>query len=135
MPTTTTKKSARVPASKPARVAAPRPSEAPLEALQHTLEDLESLSDRAGSDIRSQFDVTTERIRSFATELRERTEKDLAEWQKALDHASADVLRELGVRAVRVQRSPAALTAMSAEIRARRAELRAANGSARKPAA
>ena len=45
------------------------------------------------------------------------------EWQDALEDASEDARRELGVRAVRAQRSEDALDAMAEEIKRHKKEL------------
>ena len=47
----------------------------------------------------------------------------MGEWQKTLDAAADDALRELGRMTIRAQRSPEALTELSAEIRKRRGQL------------
>lgn len=50
-------------------------------------------------------------------------QEQVSDWQHSLDKATDDVRRELGILAVRAQRSPEALRAMSAEIRKRKAEI------------
>ena len=64
-----------------------------------------------------------ERVREAAKELGSRGQDQVGEWQKSLDAAADDALRELGRMTIRAQRSPEALTELSAEIRKRRGQL------------
>ena len=50
-------------------------------------------------------------------------QEQVSDWRSSLDKASDDVRREFGILAVRAQRSPEALRAMSAEIRKRKTEI------------
>ena len=43
-------------------------------------------------------------------------QEEVSHWRSSLDKATDEVRRELGILAVRAQRSPEALRAMSAEI-------------------
>ena len=47
----------------------------------------------------------------------------ISDWRGTLEKSTDEVRRELGILAVRAQRSPEALRAMSAEIRKRKTEV------------
>ena len=103
MPTTAP---ARPAPKKPAKHA-PKKGDSPLLAMQHAVEDLEK------------------RVNAYMDDLRKRVEHDGHDWRAAIDEAGSDALREIGVRAVRLQRDPKALTAITTAVRERRSELRA----------
>ena len=60
-----------------------------------------------------------------AESMRTRAKDQAADWQKALEDATEDARRELGVRAVRAQRSEDALDAMAEEIKNQKKEVAA----------
>jgi len=66
-----------------------------------------------------------DRIRDAGKEMRSQSSEQLSGWQHALEDAAEDARRDLGRVAVRAQRTPEALTALSREIRDRRAALKA----------
>jgi hypothetical protein len=63
-----------------------------------------------------------DRLKQGTSGLRSRAEDQTAQWEDTLERASEDALRELGRLAVRAQRTPEALTELSAEIRKRKAQ-------------
>ena len=105
----------------------PRPRRAgrTSDRLKDAVEDLDKARDQAGQQAKESIDSAIARIREAASELGDKARDQTAEWQTALESAGDDVLRELGRRAVRAQRSPAALKDLSDEIRRRKAELAA----------
>jgi uncharacterized protein YicC (UPF0701 family) len=103
--------------------------------LEHAVEDLNEARQEAQDEIRASIDSAINRtrealddLRSNAEEraqgLRERAESRAREWQDALENATEDARRELGVRAVRAQRTEDALDAMAQEIKGHKKELR-----------
>ena len=103
--------------------------------LEHAVEDLKQAGQEAGEDVRSAIDSAISRTREALDDLRSGAE-DRAErlrsscrraapreWQDALEDASEDARRELGVRAVRAQRRGDALDAMAEEIKQHKKEL------------
>ena len=125
MPTTpATRKQARATAHtatthKPAPPA-PRTS---VDYLEEALKDLGKAREKGGKEIRASIDAAMEWVRQAAKELGSRSQGQVGDWQKALDAAADDVLRELGLMTIRAQHSPEALTEFSAEIRKRRGQL------------
>jgi hypothetical protein len=99
------------------------PDPAPFERLQQAMTDIEHAAERAGDDVRSNVDDALARIRDAAGDLRKRAESQAADLEKTFESATEDARRELGRRAVRVQRNPEALSEISAEVRRRRAQL------------
>jgi ElaB/YqjD/DUF883 family membrane-anchored ribosome-binding protein len=97
--------------------------QSPAEYLQDALQELTKARDRAGDDIRSGIDSAIDRTREALKEAGSETQEQVADWRGTLEKATDDVRRELGILAVRAQRSPEALRAMSAEIRKRKAEI------------
>ncbi|MGZ6670896.1 MAG: hypothetical protein ACXVFM_00935 [Solirubrobacteraceae bacterium] len=91
--------------------------------LEDALKDLGKARDKGGEEIRASIDAAMERVREAAKELGSRGQDQVGEWQKTLDAAADDALRELGRMTIRAQRSPEALTELSAEIRKRRGQL------------
>lgn len=117
MASTTTK----TPAKKTAKKRADEAST--LEYLQQAIEDIDHARQHASADIKSNLDSAMGRMRDIAGDLRERAEDEAAGFQKTLEGATEDMRRELGRRAIRAQRSPAALKDLTAEIQRRKAEL------------
>jgi uncharacterized protein YicC (UPF0701 family) len=102
--------------------------------LEHAVEDLNEARQQAGDEVRAGIDSAISRsrealedLRSDAHErtlkLRSRAEKRAGEWQTTLEDATEDVRRELGIRAVRAQRSKDALDALSDEIKSQKKTL------------
>ena len=102
--------------------------------LEHAVEDLKQAGQESGQDVRSAIDSAISRTREAlddlrsgaedrAERLRSRAESRAHEWQDALEDASDDARRELGVRAVRAQRRGDALDAMAEEIKRHKKEL------------
>ena len=91
--------------------------------LEDALKDLGKAREKGGEEIRASIDAAMERVREAAKELGSRGQDQVGEWQKSLDAAADDALRELGRMTIRAQRSPEALTELSAEIRKRRGQL------------
>lgn len=107
------------------KTAATRKADAPspAEYLQDALEELTKARERAGGDIRSGIDSAIDRTRDALKEAGSEAQGQISEWRGTLDRTTDDVRRELGILAVRAQRSPEALRAMSAEMRKRKAEI------------
>ena len=95
----------------------------PTEHLQDALDELTKARDRASEDIRRGIDSAIEHTREALKEAGGDTQEQVANWRGTLDKGTDDVRRELGILAVRAQRSPEALRAMSAEIRKRKSEM------------
>lgn len=102
--------------------------------LEHAVDDLNQARQEAQEDVRSAIDSAISRAREAlddlrsetsdrAEKLRARTEERTHEWQRALEDATEEVRRELGVRAVRAQRSKEAIEAMEDEIKTHKKEL------------
>lgn len=108
MATTTAKKSAKADAH------------SPTEYLQGALDDLTKARERAGGDIRAGIESAMEHTRDAMKEAGAETQDQIGDWQKSLEKATDDLRREFGLMAVRAQRSPESLRAMSAEIRKRK---------------
>lgn len=120
MPTTpVTRKPTRAPMHKPA----PPAARTSVDYLEEALKDLGKARQKGGKEIRASIDAAMERVRQAGKEIGSRSQDQVGEWQKALDAASDDVLRELGLMTIRAQHSPQALTEFSAEIRKRRGQL------------
>ena len=95
----------------------------PVEYLQGALDELSKARERAQGDIRDGIDSAMERTRDAMKEAGSEAQTQVADWRSSLERASEDVRCELGILAVRAQRSPESLRAMSAEIRRRKTEL------------
>lgn len=102
--------------------------------LEHAVDDLHQARQEAQEEIRSSIDSAISRAREAldevrsdasdrAEKLRDHAQERAHDWQQALEDATEDVRRELGVRAVRAQRTGDALDAMADEIKGRREEL------------
>lgn len=114
--------------TKPAKRAEPAPA-APrqlssLDYIQQALEDLDKARGRATDELRETIDRATERLRRAAADLRSRAEDETSQFEESLERATEEVRRELGRRAIHAQRTPDALTELSAEIRKRRSQIR-----------
>ncbi|HEU0025364.1 MAG TPA: hypothetical protein VFQ12_12065 [Thermoleophilaceae bacterium] len=94
-----------------------------VEHLQGALDELTKARERAGEDIRGRIEAAIDRTRDAMKEAGTETQDQIGDWQKSLEKATDDLRREFGLVAVRAQRSPEALRAMSAEIRKRKAEI------------
>lgn len=110
-------------AAKPQSKAAAHAEPTTADRLKDAVEDLDKARDQAGHQAKESIDSAIARIREAASEIGDRARDQTGEWQSALESAGDDLLRELGRRAVRAQRSPAALKDLSDEIRRRKAEL------------
>ena len=110
-------------ATKTARKPATKDDHTPVEYLQGALDELTKARERAGGDIRSGIDSAIERTRDALKEAGTEAQTQVSDWRSSLDKANDDVRRELGILAVRAQRSPEALRAMSAEIRKRKTDI------------
>jgi uncharacterized FlaG/YvyC family protein len=102
--------------------------------LEDALEDLNSARQTAQEEIRTSIDSAISRAREAlddlrsdtedrAESLRKRAKDQAANWQQALEDATEDARRELGVRAVRAQRSKDALDVMADEIKHQKKEI------------
>jgi hypothetical protein len=100
-----------------------RDDQGPIDYLQGALHDLTKARERARGDIRVGIESAIDHTRDAIKEAGAEAQDQIAEWERSLEKAGDDVRRELGVMAVRAQRSPEALRAMSAEIRKRKAEI------------
>lgn len=110
-------------ATKAGRKPAKADGRSPVDYLQGALDELSKARERAGGDIREGIDSAIERTRDAMKEAGSDAQTQVTDWRTSLEKASDEVRRELGVLAVRAQRSPEALRAMSAEIRKRKTEL------------
>lgn len=110
-------------ATKTTRKPAAKDGHTPAEYLQGALDELNKARERAGDDIRSGIDSAIDRTRDAMKEASTEAQTQVADWRGSLDRANDEVRRELGILAVRAQRSPEALRAMSAEIRKRKTEI------------
>ena len=95
--------------------------------LEHAVEDLNQARQNAAEEVRAAIDSAISRAREAiedarsdaqdrAESLRKRAEDRAGEWQKTLEDATEDVRRELGLRAVRAQRTTDALDEMETAI-------------------
>ena len=102
--------------------------------LEHALEDLTQAGQQAQEETRAVIESAVERTREAlrdlkeaaggrAKKLRTRHEDQTLEWQGKLQYASDDVRLELGIEAVRAQRTSLALDAMADEIKRCKREL------------
>ena len=91
--------------------------------LQGTLDELGQARERARGDIRDGIDSAIERTRDAMKDAGSEAQTQVADCRSSPEKASDDVRRELGILAVRAQRSPKSLRAMSGEIRKRKTEL------------
>jgi hypothetical protein len=110
-------------ATKAGRKPAKADGQSPVEYLQGALEELGKARERARGEIRDGIDSAMERTRDAMKEAGSEAQTQVSDWRGSLEQASEDVRRELGILAVKAQRSPEALRAMSAEIRKRKTEL------------
>lgn len=95
----------------------------PVEYLQDALDGLVKARDEAGGDIRSGIETAIDRTRDAIREAGSETQEQLGDWRRSIERASDDLRQEFGVMAVRAQRSPKALKAISVEVKKRKAEL------------
>jgi hypothetical protein len=116
-------KTSRKPATKTTRRPATKNGHTSADYLQGALDELTKARERASGDIRSGIDSAIDRTRDAMKEAGTEAQSQMSEWRGSLDKASDEVRRELGILAVRAQRSPEALRAMSAEIRKRKTEI------------
>ncbi len=104
--------------------------------LEDALDDLNQARQSAQEDLRSRIDSAIGRARDAlddlrsdteerAESLRTRAEEQAKDWQRMLEDATEDVRRDLGVRAVRAQRTEDALDAMADEIKGHKKEVAA----------
>ncbi len=100
-----------------ARVRAKAAEPGTLDFLQRALEDLNRAREHAQHDAQSGIDDATERIRAAADDVRKRLREEADELQRRLEHASEEARVELGLVAIRAQRSPEALSVLAREIR------------------
>jgi hypothetical protein len=110
-------------ATKTTRKPATGNGHSPAEYLRGALDELTKARERASGDIRTGIDSAIERTRDAMNEAGSDAQEQVSDWRTSLDKATDEVRRELGILAVRAQRSPEALRAMSAEIRKRKTEI------------
>ena len=100
------------------------------------LEDLNKARQTAQDELRARIDSAITRAREALDDLRSDTEESAEgmrsraeerakDWQRALEHATEDARCELGVRAVRAQRTRDALDVMADEIKEREGDVKA----------
>lgn len=87
------------------------------------LGELTKARERATGDIRQGIDSAIDRTRAAMKEAGAEAQDQISDWRGTLEKSTDEVRRELGILAVRAQRSPEALRAMSAEIRKRKTEV------------
>lgn len=110
-------------ATKTGRKPAKSDGHSPVEYLQGALDELGKARERTQGEIREGIDSAIERTRDAMKDAGSEAQTQVADWRSSLEKASDEVRRELGILAVRAQRSPESLRAMSAEIRKRKTEL------------
>ena len=110
-------------ATKTARRPATKESHTPVEYLEGALDELNKAREHASGDIRSGIDSAIDLTRDAMKEAGTEAQTQVSDWRGSLEKASDEVRRELGILAVRAQRSPEALRTMSAEIRKRKTEI------------
>jgi hypothetical protein len=93
-----------------------------IDHLQEAMHELDQARTSAQGELRETIDDARKRIGEAIDDLRDRA-GEMRDWDRALERASEHLRTEFGVRAVRAQRTPEALTEMSTAIRKRRAEL------------
>ena len=100
MPTTpATRKPAPATARTPtAHKPAPPATRTAADFLDEALKDLGKAREKGGDEIRASIDSAIERIRETAKERGEPGQDQVDEWQKTLDAAADDALRELARR-------------------------------------
>lgn len=99
-----------------------------LDYVHQALEDLDKARHRATEEVRENIDRAVERLRESVKDARSRASEQSDEFEEALAKADETARRELGRMAIRAQRTEAALSEMTREIRARKAELAAGEG-------
>ena len=102
--------------------------------VEHALEDLNQARRGSQAEMRTAIESAAERTREVlhdlkgnvtgrAEELHTRHQDQTLEWQRQLEEASDDARLELGIEAVRAQRTSEALDAMAHEIKRRKSDL------------
>lgn len=91
--------------------------------VQEAIGDIDKARESAQGEARAQLDRATDRLRTLASDLRDRAGDEVRDFESALDRASEHLRLELGLRAIRAQASTEALRKLSSEIRKRKAEL------------
>lgn len=94
------------------------------EYLEHAIDDLKEARDQAGAEIREKIDSAMTRARQALAEFRAGAGERKEEWRHMLEDASDEARRDIGIYAVRAQRSPEALKQLEGEVRERREDLR-----------
>lgn len=94
-----------------------------VEHLQEAIGEIDKARQSAQGEARGHLDRATDRLRTLASDMRERAGDEAHDFQSSLDRASEHLRIDLGLRAVRAQGSTEALTELSSEIRKRKAEL------------
>ena len=103
--------------------------------LEDALEDLNKARQSAQDELRTRIDSAITRAREALDDLRSDTDKraeglrsraedSAKDWQRAPEDATEDARRELGVRAVRAQRTRDALDTMADEIKERERDVK-----------
>ena len=110
-------------ATKTTRKPATGDRHSPADHLRGALDELTKARERASGDIRAGIDSAIERTRDALKEAGVEAQEQVSDWRGTLEQSTDDVRRELGILAVRAQRSPEALRALSAEIRKRKTEI------------
>lgn len=98
--------------------------------LDHALEDLAQARQQARAETKAVIDSAVQHTREalqdlggHAKKLRTKHQEQTWDWQRKLQYASDDLLLELGIEAVRAQRTSLALDALAKEIKRRKQEL------------
>jgi thioredoxin-like negative regulator of GroEL len=101
------------------------PSElsSPMDELHRAIGDLDHVRQSVHGDAQVQLDHATARLCAVASDLHERAEEEIRQLESELEHAGEALRVELAARAIRAQRTTAALTRLAAEIRRRRVEI------------
>ena len=95
-----------------------------LRSVQDAIDELDLVRTQTQEDVRKHIDQAMERMRGAADDLRSRTDERTTQVEKSITDFADDVWQQLATLSIRQLRDPQALTALSAEIKDRRAELR-----------
>ena len=96
-----------------------------LDYLQAAVSDLTAARSQANDEAHAKIDEAIDKLRDATDQLTDRARSEATNWEKTLEKAGDDALREIGRMTIRAQRTPAALTDLSSEIRKRKAQLSA----------
>lgn len=109
------------------------PEDGSVRSVRQVIDELDRMRDQAGEDLRGRLDAASSRMREVAEDLRERADERSAPIEQAVSRVADEAWLQIATLAIRAQHDVDALTALSAEVRKRKAQLR--QPAKRKPAA